>query len=1170
MSCWWCILLILYGSGSVSSFPAYDIVGERNTKSHSSITLEAIYKATATFLERAQLINDTELSLSLKISKFFGSDGDSLNTFIKTIREISNYMGNFKRDNENSSRNNVNGEQIRMAHRVINLLRYEVRELSSNLTIVRNNITLIREKIAHILYIVQEFYSNTNWIELHGSTIYEDFGQEGRLKEEMATSGENTCTNCGYVNGVEQCKNNTLGTKLTSGYKSGQDVSKPVRRGTDGKCSHGTPDDASRNIAATGGIYKGRSVQNEAPHSYLHQAAVEAAVKATEYYIIDHDRGLQKMMGSEVFRDVFSIHTRENIVKTSLVFVIDVTGSMGDDIEGVKIATAKFVKEAKDSEFVPNNYILVTFSDPANLTTGKSTSDPYTMLDWLKYIFVSGGGDCPEYAMTGLLKGIEMSNNNSNIYFLSDADAKDEHLRSEVIKGLVEKQLIPKFFLTGQCTRRKREISRQYYISSLRGSGEQARYNREKRSSTSVFESIARETGGTVYEIDVSEVEDIVEKEIKETFPSSNVYVTWIEIPSGFVNITNVSMPVDGYIETLKLTINPVTSKSEVNLYYPNGTIVSFISKYEESELSGNVLALWIKNPETGQWGLQKKGTVSWIVNVTAQSALDFSIDVLEADVGGNSHQLTGNPIKGNRYIVVVDIQNFNANSSCTGVVLLDASGNDVTEITVTRIPNIGIARYMGDFVPFNKSSFAEIRGTDDQGNIFKRTRSLPIMPVSVQLNIIPLLGDLRLYETSNISFSLTNTGDSSVEFNIAISDGHVDISVQTGSLDSGEIYNGVVMVTPTSLQTQLLNFFVKLENYTGTIQSEKRRYSVSDTRTADCTIIEYPARCPQESLNTENCSVYNWTSSVEVSSSTIQESEIKVSSDEVILDYMNLTDANFSVGILISGHCCIQSVVLSITDKNGYFDQCDFVLSNQPLTVVVYPTKEIPTTVKEATTVTTTDEQVSSNYPTTDLLSETSTTDILTTVITKTDKQNQEDDSAAIGTALGFSFLGLILVLFMIILFCKIKGSSNYNLPVVLSKYRNLKEDGTNVLEVDVKLPKCQKPYSTDLGDEIDSSNTQGSELEKKMSEDKSIPTNSVNPDTSDIIPAANQNAAYCPENDEKNKNDVDQNSSTVSFNLDNIQQIDTKSAEEIGLEGIRHVDNNQVDGTVPAQQDN
>lgn len=63
----------------------------------------------------------------------------------------------------------------------------------------------------------------------------------------------------------------------------------------------------------------------------------------------------------------------------------------------------------------------------------------------------------------------------------------------------------------------------------------------------------------------------------QETFPSSNVYVTWIEIPSGFVNITNVSIPVDGYIETLKLTISPVTSKSEVDLYYPNGMIFSYV-----------------------------------------------------------------------------------------------------------------------------------------------------------------------------------------------------------------------------------------------------------------------------------------------------------------------------------------------------------------------------------------------------------------------------------------------------------------------------------------------------------------------------------------------------------------------------------------------------------------
>lgn len=54
-----------------------------------------------------------------------------------------------------------------------------------------------------------------------------------------------------------------------------------------------------------------------------------------------------------------------------------------------------------------------------------------------------------------------MSNNNSNIYFLTDADAKDENLRTQVINGLKEKHLTPIIILTGQCTLGKRDISRK-------------------------------------------------------------------------------------------------------------------------------------------------------------------------------------------------------------------------------------------------------------------------------------------------------------------------------------------------------------------------------------------------------------------------------------------------------------------------------------------------------------------------------------------------------------------------------------------------------------------------------------------------------------------------------------------------------------------------------------
>lgn len=41
----------------------------------------------------------------------------------------------------------------------------------------------------------------------------------------------------------------------------------------------------------------------------------------------------------------------------------------------------------------------------ANLTTGRKKSDPFTFLTWINEIEVGGGGDCPDYVYTGLLKG---------------------------------------------------------------------------------------------------------------------------------------------------------------------------------------------------------------------------------------------------------------------------------------------------------------------------------------------------------------------------------------------------------------------------------------------------------------------------------------------------------------------------------------------------------------------------------------------------------------------------------------------------------------------------------------------------------------------------------------------------------------------------------------------
>lgn len=54
----------------------------------------------------------------------------------------------------------------------------------------------------------------------------------------------------------------------------------------------------------------------------------------------------------------------------------------------------------------------------------------------------------------GCFAGIEMSNNNSNIYFVTGADAKDDYLKLDVINGLKARSLKLIAFLNDNCSRR--------------------------------------------------------------------------------------------------------------------------------------------------------------------------------------------------------------------------------------------------------------------------------------------------------------------------------------------------------------------------------------------------------------------------------------------------------------------------------------------------------------------------------------------------------------------------------------------------------------------------------------------------------------------------------------------------------------------------------------------
>ena len=78
------------------------------------------------------------------------------------------------------------------------------------------------------------------------------------------------------------------------------------------------------------------------------------------FVFIWSDHGLFKKMTNQQVQDLFNIR----ITRGSLVFVIDVTDSMKEEIDAVKDKTIEIVERTKGTRNAPSSFVLSTFSDP--------------------------------------------------------------------------------------------------------------------------------------------------------------------------------------------------------------------------------------------------------------------------------------------------------------------------------------------------------------------------------------------------------------------------------------------------------------------------------------------------------------------------------------------------------------------------------------------------------------------------------------------------------------------------------------------------------------------------------------------------------------------------------------------------------------------------------------
>ena len=256
------------------------VSGNLETKDHTLITRDGLLQTSIFFFQDnpQYLRNETlteflygvlrDLSENPNAAK---STIDTISAKIKFINAINEIQSaNVEMDSppwNGTAAVHFDGEQFLQGSKRLQDLRQQL------ITSLQNGDKLqhARNLAGNALHTLQKFYSRSNWIELGNAMPFNALAQPGSVISQeiiIADTTEPTCRNCLSEEesnlAADTCANNLITVKLTSGYRSGQDIKKPVGNG---KCSHGGLTDNSRLEPATGGINKDSSSKRESPHA---------------------------------------------------------------------------------------------------------------------------------------------------------------------------------------------------------------------------------------------------------------------------------------------------------------------------------------------------------------------------------------------------------------------------------------------------------------------------------------------------------------------------------------------------------------------------------------------------------------------------------------------------------------------------------------------------------------------------------------------------------------------------------------------------------------------------------------------------------------------------------------------------------------------------------------
>ncbi|XP_072519284.1 von Willebrand factor A domain-containing protein 7-like [Salminus brasiliensis] len=894
---------------------------------HTDITMEALLEVASSacrdeaqakgqnYKEPALLTAQSLLLACLGVSEDAGLSSSKL---IEVLEEIISENTNIDNDLGGSPAHHFNDEVFEQGREIITQGVSVIRA-----SLQQDDLQAARRALGAVTHTLQDFYSHSNWIELGNQDPYQKLLRPDLQFDNLADANTPTCNDCQD----RECPNVILPeilsrNTLTSGY---------VRPTPQGKCNHGDN--------TIGGINKDVGGGNVAPGAIdPHIAAHVVATEATKNLLQD----IRTAFGSATFLRLLGI-TRSSVV----CFVIDTTGSMTDDIAHVRTLTADMINSKTGTPDEPSLYILVEFNDP-DVKQPVSTTDPEEMIRMVNNIRVAGGGDPPEYSLTGIQYALLTAPPSSNIFVFTDAPAKDVELESTV-KSLAQ--------------------STQSKISFLLTNGPSISSRRRRRSvvsnpSNNLYQQLAQLSGGQAIEVSKATISQATSI-IQDSVTSSQV--TLLQIDS--TGPDTLSFIVDPRVQSVILYITGLSV--EFSLQNPSG--VSQESTVESGPLAsvsavGNLFTVRLnEGNQTGRWLITVRSSQAYSLRVKGRSTLDFMSRFVE-EFGGphpGFAEISARPPAGQNAILRLTVTGVDMLFEVK-LSLVSANGELLRNTSVTRLRQ---GTYLARVPPLPEVPFILLlTGEEADGQLFQRQSTTQIqasqLTVQVQKVVILVPGqsiavpftveargiegaldiqaqdDQRFVRTFNTSLHVSNVTDNAT--------GWLGLTVPTGTPPGT---SSVVTLEAESTATRQSNFALLRVSV---IQA------VIDFTPPVCRVVNESLDCPTQ------CGNATWEVTLLMTDGNgtgLQAPRISITLpdttyNESTVSITEVTDENGYNATLLTytASCCVTNVDISAVDKEGNVGRCDFSIRRPstaapPQTTLTSPTTARPTSNTISTT---------------------------------------------------------------------------------------------------------------------------------------------------------------------------------------------------------------------------